>query len=73
MHIRGLSDCYKKGEKALLLISCRSNFKVIRNLAHNMTASNSNEITTMIFESKYCIDQNIAQVKILHQTDNSIL
>lgn len=51
-----------KGEKILLLTSCKGDFTIIRNLAHNITASNSNEITTIIFESEYCTDQNIAQV-----------
>ena len=34
---------------------------IIRNLVYNIITSNSNKIITMIFESKYCTDQNIVQ------------
>ena len=35
---------------------------IIRNQEHKITVSNSNETTTMIFESEYSTDQIIAQV-----------
>ena len=51
----------KKNQKVLLLIGYKGDFMIIRNLVYNIIAINSNKIITMIFESKYCTDQNIVQ------------